>query len=114
MLAGINFLNGRKADGSCKPCGTHRPDLDGMPFAMGDACRTRASAAVNSRWRSERSASASGAAAAPDPATGQPAGDRDRAPPSGTSTGACAEQDRGASQIDRARARTSPRPASRP
>ena len=43
------------------------------------------------------------AAATPDPQTGQPVGDRERAPPSGISTRRLRQQDRGASQIDRAR-----------
>ena len=104
MLAGINFLNGRKADGFLQALRDDRPDLDGMPFAMGDACRTRGerSRQFTLAVGTVRQA-LQGRAAATDPATGQPAGDRDRAAAFWDQYGAlCAEQDRGASQIDRA------------
>jgi hypothetical protein len=41
VLANINHLNGKKTDGFLLALRGERPDLDGLPFAMGDACRTK-------------------------------------------------------------------------
>jgi hypothetical protein len=40
LIAGINQLNRRTEDGFLKALTTERPDLAGLPFAMGSACRT--------------------------------------------------------------------------
>ena len=50
MLAGINFLNGKKTDGFLHALRGDRSDLDGLPF-MGDACRTRGEATASSALR---------------------------------------------------------------
>ncbi len=41
LIAKINHLNAKKADGFLEALRADRPDLQGMPFAMGDACRTK-------------------------------------------------------------------------
>ncbi|HTU91143.1 MAG TPA: HEAT repeat domain-containing protein [Gemmataceae bacterium] len=41
QIAKINHLNDRKADGFIEALRGERPDLTGLPFAMGDACRTK-------------------------------------------------------------------------
>jgi hypothetical protein len=41
MIARINHLNGKKTDGFLEALRHSRGDLDGLPFAMGDACRTK-------------------------------------------------------------------------
>ncbi len=41
LLRRINELNGKKTDGFVEGLIQERPDLAGLPFAMGDACRTR-------------------------------------------------------------------------
>jgi hypothetical protein len=41
MIARVNHLNARKTDGFLEALRGERPDLAGMPFAMGDACRTK-------------------------------------------------------------------------
>jgi HEAT repeat protein len=41
MLAKINHLNGKKTDGFVEALRGERPDLIGLPFAMGDACRIK-------------------------------------------------------------------------
>jgi hypothetical protein len=41
MLAKINHLNAKKADGFLEALLGERRDLVGMPFAMGDACRSK-------------------------------------------------------------------------
>jgi hypothetical protein len=40
-IARINHLNGKKTDGFLEALRGQRPDLTGLPFAMGDACRTK-------------------------------------------------------------------------
>ncbi|HEV3118469.1 MAG TPA: HEAT repeat domain-containing protein, partial [Gemmataceae bacterium] len=40
-MAKINHLNDQKLDGFLDALRHERPDLHGMPFAMGDACRTK-------------------------------------------------------------------------
>jgi hypothetical protein len=40
-IAKINHLNGKKTDGFLEALVGERPDLAGLPFAMGDACRTK-------------------------------------------------------------------------
>ncbi len=40
QIAKINHVNGKKTDAFMAALLEHRPDLAGMPFAMGDACRT--------------------------------------------------------------------------
>jgi hypothetical protein len=40
QMAKINHLNGKKPDGFVEALRKERPDLTGLPFAMGDACRT--------------------------------------------------------------------------
>jgi hypothetical protein len=40
-MAKINHLNGRKTDGFLSALRFERSDLAGLPFAMGDACRTK-------------------------------------------------------------------------
>jgi hypothetical protein len=40
-LARINHLNGRKTDGFVEVLRAERADLAGLPFVMGDACRTK-------------------------------------------------------------------------
>ena len=40
-MAKINHLNAKKTDGFLEALIGERPDLKGMPFAMGDACRTK-------------------------------------------------------------------------
>lgn len=40
-IAKINHLNARKSDHFMEALRGQRPDLDGLPFAMGDACRTK-------------------------------------------------------------------------
>lgn len=40
QIAKINQLNENKTDGFIQELGRERPDLTGLPFAMGDACRT--------------------------------------------------------------------------
>jgi hypothetical protein len=40
QMAKINHLNGKKPDGFLEALRKERPDLTGLPFAMGDACRT--------------------------------------------------------------------------
>jgi hypothetical protein len=40
-MAKINHLNDQKMDGFLDALRHERPDLHGMPFAMGDACRTK-------------------------------------------------------------------------
>jgi hypothetical protein len=40
LIAKINHLNGKKADGFLEALRGERPDLAGLPFAMGDECRT--------------------------------------------------------------------------
>jgi hypothetical protein len=40
-LAKINVLNGRETDAFMKALLDDRPDLSGLPFAMGDSCRTK-------------------------------------------------------------------------
>ena len=105
MLAKINFLNGKKPDGFLQALRADRSDLDGLPFAMGDACRTRGersrqfTLAVTSLRQALQTA-----AAAQDPNTGQPAGEHQRAASFWEQYEAlCIQQDRGASQIDRDR-----------
>lgn len=39
VMAGINELNGQKRDGFLELLCRERPDLAGLPFALGDACR---------------------------------------------------------------------------
>jgi hypothetical protein len=39
-IAKINHVNGKRADGFLEALRGERPDLAGLPFAMGDACRT--------------------------------------------------------------------------
>ena len=39
-IAKINHLNAKKSDGFVEALRDDRPDLHGLPFAMGDACRT--------------------------------------------------------------------------
>jgi hypothetical protein len=41
MIARINHINARKTDGFLDALLAARGDLDGLPFAMGDACRTK-------------------------------------------------------------------------
>jgi hypothetical protein len=41
QMAKINHLNGKKTDGFIEALRSERPDLTGLPFAMGDACRTK-------------------------------------------------------------------------
>jgi len=41
MIARINHLNGKKTDGFLLALTGERADLAGLPFAMGDACRTK-------------------------------------------------------------------------
>src|SRR5262245_17386203 len=41
QIAKINHLNDKKTDGFLEALRGERPDLDGLPFAMGDACRTK-------------------------------------------------------------------------
>ncbi len=41
LIARINFLNGKKTDGFLESLRRERIDLLGLPFAMGDECRTR-------------------------------------------------------------------------
>jgi hypothetical protein len=41
MFAKINHLNAKKVDGFLEALRGERKDLDGLPFAMGDACRTK-------------------------------------------------------------------------
>jgi hypothetical protein len=41
MLAKINHLNSKKTDGFLEALRDDRQDLRGLPFAMGDACRTK-------------------------------------------------------------------------
>ncbi len=41
QIAKINHLNGKKTDGFMEALLSERPDLSGLPFAMGDACRTK-------------------------------------------------------------------------
>ena len=40
QLAKINHANGQKVDGFMKALIENRPDLAGLPFAMGDPCRS--------------------------------------------------------------------------
>jgi hypothetical protein len=40
-IAKINHLNGKKTDGFLEALRGERPDLFGLPFAMGDACRIK-------------------------------------------------------------------------
>lgn len=40
-IAKINFLNGKKNDGFLEALRQDRSDLHGLPFAMGDECRTK-------------------------------------------------------------------------
>jgi hypothetical protein len=40
-IARINHLNRKKTDGFLEALRGERPDLSGLPFAMGDACRTK-------------------------------------------------------------------------
>jgi hypothetical protein len=40
-IAKVNHLNAKKTDGFLKALRGERPDLAGLPFAMGDACRTK-------------------------------------------------------------------------
>jgi hypothetical protein len=42
QMAKINFLNSRKPDGAMEALLANRPDLSGLPVAMGDKCRTPA------------------------------------------------------------------------
>ena len=41
QIAKINHLNTKKMDGFIEALRSERPDLNGLPFAMGDACRTK-------------------------------------------------------------------------
>ncbi|HEY7152970.1 MAG TPA: HEAT repeat domain-containing protein [Gemmataceae bacterium] len=41
QIAKINHLNGKKTDGFIEALRDERLDLHGLPFAMGDACRTK-------------------------------------------------------------------------
>lgn len=41
LLAKVNHLNAKKPDGFLEVLRAERKDLDGLPFAMGDACRTK-------------------------------------------------------------------------
>jgi hypothetical protein len=41
QIAKINHLNDKKTDGFIEALQSERPDLTGLPFAMGDACRTK-------------------------------------------------------------------------
>jgi hypothetical protein len=41
QVAKINFLNQKEGDGFLRALLQRRPDLAGLPFAMGDACRTK-------------------------------------------------------------------------
>ncbi len=41
QIAKINHLNDKKPDGFIDALRSERPDLIGLPFAMGDACRTK-------------------------------------------------------------------------
>jgi hypothetical protein len=41
QIAKVNHLNDKKADGFVEALRGERPDLAGLPFAMGDACRTK-------------------------------------------------------------------------
>jgi HEAT repeats len=41
QIAKINHLNSRTTDGFVEALRGQRPDLTGLPFAMGDACRTK-------------------------------------------------------------------------
>ena len=41
QIAKINHLNHKNADGFMEALRGERPDLSGLPFAMGDACRTK-------------------------------------------------------------------------
>lgn len=41
QMAKINHLNDKKTDGFLEALRGERPDLTGLPFAMGDACRTK-------------------------------------------------------------------------
>jgi hypothetical protein len=41
QIAKINHLNSKKTDGFVLALRDQRPDLSGLPFAMGDACRTK-------------------------------------------------------------------------
>jgi hypothetical protein len=41
QIAKINHLNDKKTDGFIEVLRSERPDLIGLPFAMGDACRTK-------------------------------------------------------------------------
>src|SRR5262249_35079246 len=40
-IARVNHVNKKEVDGFIKALRTSRPDLAGLPFAMGDACRTK-------------------------------------------------------------------------
>jgi hypothetical protein len=40
-IAKVNHLNAKKTDGFLEALRGERPDLAGLPFAMGDACRTK-------------------------------------------------------------------------
>jgi hypothetical protein len=42
VIARINRLNAEKTDGFAEALRTRRPDLSGLPFLMGDACRMKA------------------------------------------------------------------------
>jgi hypothetical protein len=42
LIAKLNHLNRRRPDGALEALLSHRPDLAGLPVAMGDACRTGA------------------------------------------------------------------------
>jgi hypothetical protein len=41
QIAKINFLNDKRTDAFIEALRSERPDLTGLPFAMGDACRTK-------------------------------------------------------------------------
>src|SRR5262249_47279283 len=41
QMAKINHLNDKQTDGFIEALRGERPDLHGLPFAMGDACRTK-------------------------------------------------------------------------
>jgi hypothetical protein len=40
LMAKLRYLNGKKSDGAMEALLEHRPDLRGLPVAMGDRCRT--------------------------------------------------------------------------
>jgi hypothetical protein len=107
-LARINHLNGKKTDGFLLALRGERADLDGLPFAMGDACRTKGerSRQFKVAVESVRQAfqSAPGAEVQAFDQSGQPDAGRSAADAFWqTYQQICTQQDQGASKIDRGR-----------